>query len=195
MKKTLTALLAVGLISSASAISLSWTATGIAFGAGNTLKSDNKLTAYLVYLGNNGSLAASYSEADLTSMISDASSTEGRSVSGTTSRGLVATSYNMTAEDPTVFNGDVYTILLTYSSEGKTYYNLAAKTYTVDGIANETSTLGQYNTVTAANQNYTVNSAPASSVSAGGGWTAVPEPSTAALALAGLALLLKRRKA
>ena len=35
----------------------------------------------------------------------------------------------------------------------------------------------------------------ATTVTPGGGWAAVPEPSTAALALAGLALLLKRRKA
>ena len=42
--------------------------------------------------------------------------------------------------------------------------------------------------------NYTT-AEPSSKVSPGGGWTAVPEPSTAALALAGLALLLKRRKA
>ena len=193
MKKILTTLLAVGFISSASAVSLSWTATGIAFGSGNMLKSDTGLTAYLIYLGNGGTLAASYTEADLTSMISD-NSVAVSSVAGTTSRGLVQTTYNMSASDVTSLNGDVYTILMTYSSDDKTYYNLSSRTYTVSGLADETSTLDQYSVV-AGNQTYTVNSEVASSVSAGGGWTAVPEPSTAALALAGLALLLKRRKA
>ena len=194
MKKILTALLAVGLISSASAITINWTVSGIAFGSGNTLKSDNGLNAYLVYLGNGTGLASSYTESDLTDLISGASSATGRSVSGTTNRGLVQNSYNSTAPDPTTLNGDVYTILMTYTSEGKTYYNLSSKTFTVDGVTSSISTLDPYQ-VAASDQTYTVKSEVASSVSAGGGWTAVPEPSTAALALAGLALLLKRRKA
>ena len=191
MKKVLSLLAAFGLVASASAASLVWSVNAIAFN-GATLKSDTSLTAYLVYLGNGGSLADSYDTATIASSLTTVST-----ASGTTSRGIATSTYNMTVDgdDWTVLNGDVYGVLLSYadSASGKTYYNLASTTYTVSGIADERSSLSNY-TLTAASQNYTTAD-DSSTIRAGGGWTAVPEPSTAALALAGLALLLKRRKA
>ena len=85
-------------------------------------------------------------------------------------------------------------MLLSYTKEGKTYYNISSTTYTLSGYTDATSTPDPYN-LTPSNQTYTMADASTTKVSPGGGWTAVPEPSTAALALAGLALLLKRRKA
>ena len=78
-----------------------------------------------------------------------------------------------------------------YAAEGKTYYNLSTTTYTLSSIADNTST----ETMSTASSFTWTTGEDSSSLKAGGGWTAVPEPSTAALALAGLALLLKRRKA
>ena len=79
-----------------------------------------------------------------------------------------------------------------YSNEGKTYFNLSSSTYTMSGLSDELST------PTAASFAFNYGGPTESTkVSSGSGWVqaAVPEPSTAALALAGLALLLKRRKA
>ena len=196
MKKLIAILAVAGFSISAQAVSLQWAVNTIAFG-GSTLNATTgvNLTAYLIYLGNGDdvTVGSSYTESQLTTFISSTSSTEGSQISGTNARGIATATFKPTAEDPTTLNGNVYGMLLTFVSEGKTYYNLSAETYKVTGIANETSTLDKW-TITAGQQNYTT-AAASSSVAKGGGWTAVPEPSTAALALAGLALLLKRRKA
>lgn len=188
MKKLLT-ITAIGLIAAqASAVSIAWNATGVAFGAGNTLKSDTGLTASLFYLGNSGSLASSYTADDIASLDVVSSAT------GTTAKGAISGTYTL-PDYSTSANGDVYGLLLSYASEGTTYYNISSITYTVEGLnGNDNVSLSSW-TVKAADQDYSIKDGTASSVSSGGGWTAVPEPSTAALALAGLALLLKRRKA
>ena len=191
MKKAITLLAVVGFAFSASAASFQWTVSGIAFN-GSTLKSDAGLTAYLVYLGNGGSLASSYSASEIDSLVSGASD----SVVGSTAKGAATSTYALAEPsdgDYTSYNGDVYGILLSYVSGEKTYYNLSSATYTVSGLADETSSMDAYKP--AASTFSYGSSSEGSSVSAGSGWVAVPEPSTAALALAGLALLLKRRKA
>ena len=90
-------------------------------------------------------------------------------------------------------NGDTFAVLLKYTgaSDGKVYFNLSSALVTMEGVsldppvnANNTSSAFSYST-----------SSEKGKLTAGGGWTAVPEPSTAALALAGLALLIKRRRA
>ena len=192
MKKLLTLLAAIGLVSSASAVSITWNISNIAFG-GNTLKSDTGVTAYLVYLGNGGSLETSYDATAIESLASSAVD----SVSGTNTKGAAQNTYALPAPSSGDFsdlNGDTYGLLLSYVNEGKTYYNLGSATFTVSGVADETSSLNQFKPA-ATTFSYGTKNDSATSVSPGGGWTAVPEPSTAALALAGLALLLKRRKA
>jgi len=85
---------------------------------------------------------------------------------------------------------------LSYVSEGKTYYNYSANIYTVSGIdpdVGDASTLGDATFTFDMNTKTTLSGGQ--SATAGGGWTVVPEPSTAMLALAGLALLIKRRRA
>ena len=96
--------------------------------------------------------------------------------------------------DSGLSNNDYVAILLSYTAEGVTWYNLTTTTKVtyneVAGVWNNSSN--------AANWSYsggTADDSKTGTIKAGGGWTAVPEPSTAALALAGLALLLKRRKA
>ena len=191
MKKELAFLALFGLMSAASAASFQWTVSNIAFN-GTTLKSDTGLTAYLVYLGNGGSLDTSYAAS---SILTDLQTVD--SVSGTNTKGAAQKAYALpdpASGDYTELNGNVYGLLLSYASEGKTYYNLSSATYTVSGMdADGGASLDAFKPA-ASTFSYGTSSA-SGPVTAGGGWVAVPEPSTAALALAGLALLLKRRKA
>ena len=192
MKKTILLAALFGLVSTASAVSFQWTVSGIAFN-GTTLKSDANLTASLVYLGVGGSLASSYDEAAISSL------EKVSTVTGSTSKGAASETYYLPAPssgDYTDLNGGVYALLLSYadSASGKTFYNIGSATYTVSGVADATSSLDAYKPA-ASTFSYGSNDAAASKVTPGGGWATVPEPSTAALALAGLALLLKRRKA
>ena len=137
-------------------------------------------------LGNGGTLAESYSKADIEALDIKESAT------GTTSKAANAGTYTLTEGSDK--NGDVFGMLLSYTSGGKTYYNIAATTYTLSGFADATSTVDSYKLAASA-MTYTTADASTTKAAPGGGWTVVPEPSTAALALAGLALLLKRRKA
>ncbi len=85
-----------------------------------------------------------------------------------------------------VAKGTDFAFLVTTVVDEKTYYWASDKFTVTDSGDNWNGTLSTYT------QNITVGNAMGAS---GDKWTAVPEPSTAALALAGLALLLKRRKA
>ena len=188
MKKLLTILTIGFLATQASAISISWQLAGVAFG-GQTLKSaGEEFVASLIYLGPEGTLSSSgYSIATLADDLNIV-----KTSTSTTTKGVNTGSYDIPVADPSA-NGDVYAMLLSYTTGGKTYYNLSSVTFEVSGIADATSGLDQYK-IASGSQNYSTG-ADSPTVKAGGGWTAVPEPSTAALALAGLALLLKRRKA
>ena len=76
-------------------------------------------------------------------------------------------------------------ILYTTTQGGQDYYYLG-QVFTFD------TSSSSYNPTTST---FTATSTSAPPQGNAGAWTAVPEPSSAALALAGLALLLKRRKA
>jgi len=192
MKKTILAIaLLVASATSSMAISFSWaSATAIKFDGAN-LKSNPDVTGYLVYLGSGGSYADSYTlEASSTpdSVVSSVG-TQLSSLAGTSGMSKIST--KATFDFGTYNNGDVFGMLLTYVKDGTTYYNLSSSTYTLSGITDETS--GPDGASFAFSYD---TKGESSSLSSGGGWTvAVPEPSTAALALAGLALLLKRRRA
>ena len=189
MKKTLSIFALAALVSSAQAVGFSWSLSAIAFD-GSTLKSDTGLTASLVYLGNGGTLAASYDIASIGSTL-DVVDTK----SGTTSKGAISNNYNFDdVADYTTYNGDVYAMLLTYTSGGKTYYNLSSATYTVSGIADERSSIDAFKP-TAATFAYGTKT-EGSTLTAGGGWVAaVPEPGIACMALLGIGMMIKRRRA
>ncbi len=186
MKKTL-AILAVALLAtSTQAASIAWTLSNVAFNGSKLTSVGEELTVSLFYLGNGGSIADSYTASEISSLNVVKTSSGTNTKSANTGSYVLSTTSNS--------NGDVFGLLLTYVTGGKTYYNIAATTYTLEGFTDDTSSPEKYQ-IAASDMNYTVKDGTSSSVAKGGGWTAVPEPSTAALALAGLALLLKRRKA
>ena len=185
MKKIL-ASIAVGLlaVSSASALSFDWDITKVSFNDA-LLKSDTTVIGYCVYLAS-GSYSTSY---DLTDPFSVSSiGTIVGTKEGTSNKAKLGGTTTFDYGD--YKNGDVFGFVLSYASGGKTYYNIASDTYTLSGIVDESSSL----TTATGTFNYGTKG-ESKTISSGTGWTAVPEPSTAALALAGLALLIKRRRA
>ncbi|MBQ3811101.1 MAG: PEP-CTERM sorting domain-containing protein [Kiritimatiellae bacterium] len=190
--KLITACLAAMLTTSASALSFDWAATGVSFN-GTRLKSNESVSGYLIYLGSSGSLSGSYDiSSDTISTIVSEIGTQVSTVSKTSSMSKLTGTYETDYGTAGGRNGDVFAMLLTFTNEGTTYYNLSSTTFTLSGVADDGAVID------AQAFSFSYSTADAStSVSKGGGWTAaaVPEPSTAALALAGLALLLKRRKA
>ena len=189
MKRILSLLLSVSVISTASAVSFDWTAASIKFNDA-AVKASTAVTGYLVYIGT----ATSVESVDISSdTISTITSNLGTQVSEKNKPNAYSKLTGTYAFDfGSKVNGDSFAMLLTYadSESGKTYYNLSSTVYTLSGLTDETSTPDD------AVFTFSYASAGSSSkATAGGGWTAVPEPSTAALALAGLALLIRRRKA
>ncbi len=191
MKKILTLCLLVLSAASASALSFDWTISGIKFD-GVAIKKSTDVVGHLIYLGDGGSYSSSYAlskDSTADSIASAIGTKVDTSSTATSNAGKLTTTY--TFDYGTKDNGDVFGVLLSYTTGGKTYYNLSSSTFTLSGIADETSSLDagtfSFSFDTAGEKN---------SISSGSGWTvAVPEPSTAALALAGLALLIKRRRA
>ena len=195
MKSLLTALVLTGAPVSASALSFTWGtgATRVQFPTG-TYVIDGSVTAYLVYLGNSG--AATYTVngygVDNPTVDTGASTSAGLA----TTKGRITEQFDSLAYgapigggSDTFIDGATFGVLLSHVDNGVTWYNLAANTYTVAGAADDTSAL--------ANAEFTFsfeNSGQGTPLSSGGGWVAVPEPASAALALAGLAMLIRRRK-
>lgn len=185
MKKTFLAMAALAMMTtSASALSFQWSSNILKFD-GSNLKSVTDVTGYVLYLGSGVStLESSYEGDSLPAVIGTQVDT--KSATAATSKVLKTFEFDY----GTYNNGDSFAMVVSYSKDGEMYWNISETVYTLSGIADETTDLS--------NAVFTFNNGtatPSSSVSTGGGWTAVPEPSTAALALAGLALLLKRRKA
>ena len=192
MKKLLTLALAAGFAGLASAVTMQWSAAGIAFN-GTTLKNDGNVTGYLIALN---SFQDFYQLTDTftPASIKDTGAETGRVVdekSKTTAVGRLQNYW--TIDTDTYNNGATFAVLLKYTgaSDGKVYYNLSENLVTMENMsvdppvnASNTASTFSYST-----------SSEKGKLKAGGGWTMVPEPSTAALALAGLALLIRRRRA
>ena len=192
MKHILTSLLCL-LVGVASATTMNWNATLVSFN-GSKVGKTTDVVGYLIYLGGAGStLSNSYAlTADSTAdSIISSIGTKVATQTGTTVASKLNNNYSFTL-DTDYSNGDVFAMLISYAKDGKTYYNLTSAAVSMTGAIADPPT-------DAENANFSFSYSTAgesSSLSKGGGWTvAVPEPSTAMLALAGLALLIKRRRA
>ena len=167
----------------ASAVSIAWSSTAVAFGDSGTLKKDGGVTAYLVYLesGSFGTytITDTFTAASVGTVVS-------KDEDGTNMGGLSTGTFQF---DYGSYNdGDKFGLVLSYVSEGKKYWNISENVQALSGITSEIATPTAWN-------DGTYGGSVSTSATSRNSWVAVPEPSTAALALAGLALLIKRRKA
>ena len=173
------------------AASISWKIQSSAQVKFNNASVGANATAYLVYLGSDALSDLSFD--DVIAMTAVASTS--------TSVGKVNKSVS-TTDDAGAGN---YALFLTYTSDGDQYYNVSATQNSlsqsaIDGLLNDGTAL---NSATFTFSNTTNEKGVAGVI--GGGWYSpaqtqpvnpdVPEPATGALALAGVALLFKRRRA
>ena len=201
MKKAFTAIAVLALtIGVASALSFSWGTTDKITFNGTVLTTADlaaPATIELIYLGTDKAWSFDESglvtdEAVSTGTVTVTGSNAGKGKGG----GKIEKTHLDTFADGTKFdNGNVFGVLITYTdANGAVWYNLSSNTYTLSGVADNTTSIPKQNF----NFAWTNDSTGAEAPTAGGGWwtaPAVPEPVSAGLALAGIALLLKRRRA
>ena len=198
MKKAFTAIAVLALtIGAASALSFSWGIdTAITFNGTklNSAELAAPATAELIYLGTDK--AWSFNESGIVtdeSVNTGSIAVTGGAAGRGKASGLLEKTHLDTFADGSKFdNGNVFGVLITYTdTKGAVWYNLSSNTYTVSGVADNSSTIEKQFFDFAWTNDETGAEAP----TAGGGWwrVPVPEPMTVLCGLAGLALLLKRR--
>ena len=201
MKKAFTAIAVLALtIGAASALSFNWT-TGSKITFNGTVLNTAALaapaTVELIYLGTDKAWSFDESglvtdEAVSTGAITTTGLAAKRGYGNGTLDKLYGASY---ADGSTVGSGNVFGVLITYTdTEGNVWYNLSGNTFTITGATDDTWNVLKQTFDFA----WTNDESGAEAPTAGGGWwtaPAVPEPVSAGLALAGIALLLKRRRA
>ena len=189
MKKLLILTLVAGIAGMASAVNMIWGTTGVSFG-GTTLKSNGNVTGYLIALDSFSSTGYTLTDSFKTSDIGTQVDTKTK----TSAVGKLSNSWVIDTD--TYSNGSTFAVLLKFDNtgeggDGKVYYNLCSDLVTMEDMSTDPPVNAKD---TSASFSYSTSST-SGKLTKGGGWTAVPEPSTAMLAIAGLALLLKRRKA
>jgi hypothetical protein len=188
MKKIVTLMVLALVAVSASAAQIKWGTTGQLFNDQTAMTTANgySTTAYLVYLaGGNWDIF------DVATFVADTSSalgTKTANIAGVVSpaTGNYAVNVGDTIPGTTdkIIDGSSTFGILFLSTGGKfgaDQYYYQSDVYTFDTSAS------QYD---AATEKFTATAA----VSSGSTWTAVPEPASAMLALAGVAMLIRRRK-
>jgi hypothetical protein len=190
MKKFITMIVVALVAVSASAASFTWgTGTAkVSFG-GTAVTTANGAIGYLVLL-TGSSLEASVVDG----IMKTPSYVDSKA---NTSTGVPAVKGRITGDydSADIANGQNYGMFITYSDGTDTWYNFSSTVYTVSGLADSTSSLDAAVFAFDFATQTTVTDGDA--VTAGGGWykaVAVPEPASAMLALAGVAMLIRRRK-
>ena len=200
MKKILTLVL-VAMTVASQAVSFTWDSNNVkvSFDNATTIAQAGGITATLLWLGT--STSATIDDYTIANGVSSAS-VQTKSTGLSSGKGKYSGSFDHYIGAPinnsqsTLQAGDYFTVLLTYTdSENVTWYNLSSSVYQLPTTADDTTTGLEAHF----SHSFTMNDR-GTALTAGGGWTAaaapvIPEPSTATLALAGLAMLIKRRKA
>ena len=190
MKKFITIMVVALVAISASAATFKW-GTGsekVSFG-GTAITTTNGAIGYLVLLSGT-SLEASVIE-DAISAPSYVASKANTSTGLASAKGKITDTYF--SED--VANGQNYGMFITYNDGTDTWYNFSSTIYTVEGVVDGTSGLADATFAFDFTTQNEVSNGDA--ITAGKGWykaVAVPEPASAMLALAGVAMLIRRRK-
>ena len=189
MKKIITMMVVALVAVSASAASFDWgTGTTKVSFDGTAITTTNGAMGYLVLL-TGSSLDVSISEGII--------APSAVSTMANTSTGMPAVKGRITGtyDSADVANGQNYGMFITYNDGTDTWYNFSSTVYTVSGLADATSALD--NAVFAFDFASQSEVTDGDTITAGSGWvkyTAVPEPASAMLALAGVAMLIRRRK-
>lgn len=197
MKNKFAILAVFAMALAANGAQVNWGSNGILYNGTERMTTVNGYTtkAYLVYLGEAGSTWGAIDSSYIDSISSTAVAEKTAAAPGTVAAAsgdnpifTAGTTLIKNSTDKYTYGVSTFGILFvsTNSKDGHAWgsdtYYMTSDTFTLQNSGD---------TYTAATETSTFQQA----VPSGSSWTAVPEPSTAALALAGLALLLKRRKA
>jgi len=182
--KRILAIVLVALVASAQAATVKWnwqSSAGVKF---DTTSLGGNGTAYLLFIGSDS--IDTYTFDEYVTM----AQTENTPVATAATK---MSKINATVTTPDTAGN--FVSVLSYKNGDDLYWNVASEVYAltqanIDALVNDGTAIPNSSFV----HSSTVNST-AGSGTVGGGWAMVPEPSTAALALAGLALLIKRRRA
>ena len=196
MKKLLS-LLVVAVAASAHAVSFTWGTSKATFNGITLSSSGNTATAYLVYLGADNAFSFGDDVSGTLANITDSSvgDAQTRTTGSAAAKGTANGQYTQNGNQ-----GYSYGVVLKYDKDGTTYYNISSDIFTVPA--------GTADNATGLSTSFNFSFADGGEVEKlsssiiGDGWFSiksptpdVPEPATGALALAGVALLFKRRRA
>lgn len=195
MKKILTMIIVATLASSSQAVSFDWGSNGkVSFGDTVMNSTTYQATAYMVLLGTTtesawtDTLVQSLTDGSVGTSDYVATATT-RTSGATANRGRYSAQYSLAGNQ-----GYVYGVFMTYTDgDGKAWYNFSSDIFTVpaavDNETGVTTTFAHLATTGTISGDFTVAN------SVGKGWVAVPEPSVGLLALAGIGMLIRRKRA
>jgi len=192
MKKILTLALALGFAGMASAATMQWAANSVAFDGtkfNKTTGAGSVLTGYLIALDQ---FSTSYTVDDTFDATKIGALVDTNS-SGTSAMGKLNKAWTIDTDN--YANGDTFAVLLKYTgaSDGKTYWNLSSGLVTLEGFSVDPPTNASNTTAS-----FSYGKGTDGTLTAGGGWVAaaaVPEPGIACMALLGIGMMIKRRRA